>query len=313
MPLIFPPTPTLGDTYTDDNSVVWQFDGVKWDVVTGTTKRLFNGVLLGLSTNYYLTNTLAAIDWDVETADTDNYFNPLDPSKITIPGTGYYNLNLTIFSDNSGAGYTIQVLKNGVTEIEDGVLNPNQAGYFNDTLFFNQGDYFQVLMNETSDVGAITNSSTLELVLMGAAVGTGVSPYSAFSGVKTTLSPAFSTTSTPTAIAWTGTLYDTNANALALTYWNAGTPSRLTIKTPGYYQVNSFLQTAAVGGTYTLTLKKNGITNISTTTLAPNDTATINQIYELNENDYIEVFASDTTSSGNITTESYLEIIRIGV
>lgn len=312
MPLIFPPSPTLGATYTDSNSVVWQFDGTKWNVVTGTTKRFFNGVILGLTMNWNLTNTPTPIDWDVETVDTDGYFSASQPSRITIPRTGYYNLNITLFSANSGAGYNIQVLKNGTTELTTGTMNPNQSANFNDTIFFDQGDYIQIYADETTDNGAITNASTVEFVLMGYALGTGTSSYSAFSGVKTALSPAFSTTTTPTAILWTSTLFDTNANALAETYWSAGTPSRVTIKSSGYYTINTYILSGSVGGTYTVTLKKNG-TNLSTGTIGPNDSAILNQIYQLNQNDYIEVFASDTTGSGNITTESYLEIIRMGV
>lgn len=313
MPLIFPPTPSVGTTYTDANSCVWQYDGVKWNVVTGTTKRAFNGVILGLSMNWNLTNVYTPIDWDVETTDTNNYFSSLTPSRITIPATGYYNLNLTIFSDNSGAGYNIKIIKNGVTNLSQGSLNPNQSANFNDTISFDQGDYFEIVANETTDVGAITTASTLELVLMGYAVGTGVTSYSAFSGVKAVLNLAFSTTTTPTGVSWTGTLFDTNANALALTYWSALTPTIITIKSNGYYQLNAFVFTGGVGGTYTITIKKNNVTTISTTTIGPNDSALLNQIFQFNENDYIELLASDTTGSGNITTESFLEVIRIGV
>lgn len=312
MPLIFPPTPVVGTTYTDDNSCVWQYDGVKWDVVTGTTKRLFNGVILGLSMNWSLTTTLTAIDWDIETTDTNDYFLPTQPSRITIPATGYYNINLTIFSDSSGAGYDLKIIKNGVTEISDGNLNPNQTANLNDTIFFNTGDYIQIFASETLGNGAITNESSLELVLVGYAVGTGVTPYSAFSGVRTALTIGFSTTTTPTAISWNNTTFDTNANALAETYWSALVPTRITIKNNGYYQINTYLESGSVGGTYTVTLKKNG-TNITTGALNPNDSAALNQIYQLNTNDYLELFANDTLGSGIITTEAYLEVIRIGV
>jgi len=313
MALTFPYPATNGQTYTDDNAAVWQYDGVKWNVVTGTTKKLFNGLLLGLSMNYNLTNTATPINWDVETTDTSNYWNALDPSKINIPATGYYNLNLTIFTDAIGAGYYITVVKNGVTTIVDGSMNPNQAGVFNETIYFNQGDYIQIDASETSDSGAITDECTLELVLMGLALGTGVSSSNAFSGVKTILALPFSTTSTLTAIPWTSTAYDTNANALALTYWNGLAPTRITILTTGYYQINVYVETGAVGGTYTLTLRKNGVTSMATTTMAPNDAANINQLFQLNMNDYIELLASENTSAGNITDEAHIEVIRMGV
>lgn len=312
MALIFPPSPSVGTTYTDDNSCVWQFDGVKWNIVTGTTKRMFNGVILGLSMNYSLTNVFTPVSWDVESIDTDSYFSPLQPSRITIPATGYYNLNLTIFADNSGASYDIQVVKNSTTIISDGHLNPNQTANFNDVISFNQGDYIQLVANETLSTGALTDETTLELVLMGYAVGTGVTPYSAFSGVKTELNVPYSTSNILTGIIWTNTEFDTNANALAETYWNVADPTKLTIKSNGYYTVNAYIVTGAVGGTYTVTLKKNG-TIISTSNIGPNDSAYLNQIYQLNLNDYIEMFVSDSSGSGNITTESYLEVIRMGV
>lgn len=313
MPLIFPPSPLTGTTYTDDNSCVWQYDGVKWNIVTGSYKRTFNGVILGLSINYSLTSTVSPVNWDVETVDAGGYYNSLQPSRITIPATGYYNINCTIFTDTSGAGYNIFIIKNGVTTLSTGILNPNQSGNINDTFLFNQGDYIELYAEETTDVGALTTGTVIEVILSGYALGVGIGPANAFSGVKTYLSIPYSTTNILTAISWAGTTYDTNANALALTYWNSLQPNRLTIKMNGYYEIYSFIQSGAVGGTYTITLRKNGITVLATTTIAPNDSASINQIYQLVENDYIEMLVSDSISSGNITTQAFLEVIRIGV
>jgi len=47
--------------------------------------------------------------------------------------------------------------------------------------------------------------------------------------------------------------------------------------------------------------------------MAPNDAANINQLFQLNMNDYIELLASDNTSAGNITNEAHIEVIRMGV
>lgn len=313
MPLIFPYPATNGQIYTDDNTVVWQYDGVKWNVVTGTTKRMFNGVKIGLSINYSLTSVLEPINWDVEYIDTDNYFNIGDPSKIYIGYTGYYNLNINVFTDNSGAGYNLVILKNGVTTVGTGFLNPNQASDYNETEYFQAGDYIQLLANETTNVGALSNASYLELSLYGFALGTATTPYNAFSGVKTELSVPFSVTSTPTPISWTGTLWDTNANALALTYWNAGDPGKITVQTNGFYQISTFLKTGLAGSTYTVILRKNGTTTISTSTLNPNQTAALDQIYELLAGDYLEIIVSESSGTGTMTTECFLDLIRMGV
>lgn len=313
MPLIFPPAPTTGTTYTDDNSCVWQFDGVKWNVVTGTTKRLFNGVKIGLSINYSLSNVLAPVSWDVEYIDTTNYYSSLDPSKIYIPATGYYTINVNVFADNSGAGYNVAITQNGVTTLSTGIMNPNQAASISAIYYFNQGDYIQFLASETSSNGALSNDTYFEVVLAGYALGTGVTPYSAFSGVKTDLNINYSTSSTPSAIIWTGTTFDTNANALAQTYWLLAQPTRITIKNTGYYEISSFLQTDTAGGTYTVTLKKNGLTTLSNATMQANETAMLDQVYQLNENDYLEIFVSDTLGSGAMTDECYLQVVRMGV
>lgn len=313
MPLTFPYPATTGQTYTDSNGAVWQYDGIKWDIVTGTTKRLYNGVKVGLSINYSVTTTLAPVNWDVEFIDTDGYWNSLQPSRITIPATGYYNLNTNVFSDNSGAGYELQILKNGTTEITDGLLNPNQAADYNETVFFNQGDYIQLLISEYTDVGAVSSDTFMELTLIGLALGTGVNSNNAFSGVKTSIGFNFATTVTPAPLAWDGTVFDTNANALALTYWTVSDPGKITVKMDGYYQISAFVETATVGGTYTITLRKNGSINVANATIAPNDTANIDQVYQLNNGDYLELLVSDTSGTGAITTETYLEAIRMGV
>lgn len=312
MPLNFPSSPTNGQTYTDDNSVVWQFDGVAWNVVTGTTKRLFDGVKVGFSTDYALNATLTAVTWDVESFDTDQYWSSGDPTKIHILRTGYYNINTNLFSTAAGQAYDIRVRENGTTDIVSGTINPSQAADYNETQFFDAGDYIQVLASEDTAAGSLTSGSYLEVNLLGYATGTGVTPYAAFSGVRTNLTSAFATTATPTAIAWSGVDWDTNANALAETYWSSGTAGRLTVKVNGYYLINVQVFSGAAGGTYTVTLRKNGATAITSATIAANDSASINQTFELAANDYLEILVSDNLASGSITTNSFFEIIRQG-
>lgn len=313
MPLIFPPSPNTGDTYTDSNSVVWQYDGVAWNVVTGTTKRLYIGAKVGFTIAYSLTNILTAVSWDLESFDTDDFWNSGQATRITISSTGWYNLNTNIFTENAGSDYMIQIRLNGSSTISQVTLGANQAADYNETQYLSAGDYIELRASESTSAGSLTSGTYMEITLLGYAVGTAATPYSAFSGAKTYLTTAFATTSTPTAIAWDGTVWDTNANALALTYWSAGQPTRLTIKSNGFYQVSAYNQTDNAGGTYTITLRKNGVTTIATTTRGANDSAWLDQVYELVTNDYIEVLVSDTLSSGAMTTETFLEIIRQGV
>jgi len=313
MALVFPPTPSVGDTYTDDNSAVWQYDGIVWNVITGTVKKLFNGVKLTLGNTFALTDTATAITWDTEVFDTGQYFNVAQPTRITIPQTGYYSVNVVAFADTSGAGYNIDLKLNGSSIITTGIFNPNQAAQYYETVPLNAGDYLELFVSDNENTGGITNSSYFEVIQLGLGVGTGVNAAAAFSGVRAVLSSAFNLTSTPTAIAWTGTEFDTNANALALTYWSAGTPSRLTVKSSGYFSVQVYIQLGITGQNYTITLRKNGATTLATNTgLSPNDQVWIEETYQLADDDYIEILASDVGSSGTVTTDSHIELIRQG-
>lgn len=312
MALNFPSSPTNGQIYTDDNSVVWQYDGVKWNVVTGSTKKIFNGVKVLLSSNYSLTTTSTAISWDAEEFDTGTYWNSGAANRVTILQPGYYNINLVLFAASSGSGYTVDVKLNGSSTITSTVFNANQATEYDEVLQLNAGDYIEVYASDTDGSGALTDSSYMEVTQMGLGVGSGVSSYSAFSGVRTTITTNFNTTSTPTALAWDGTDFNVNANAQALTYWTLSDPAKITVKVNGYYQLNLFIESDSSPGTYTITLRKNGTTTIASSTMGANDQAQFNQIYYLTANDYVEVLVSNSDSTGSIVNESHFEVIRLG-
>lgn len=314
MPLNFPSTPANGDIYTDDNSVVWQFNGVVWNVITGTTKKLFNGVQLGISSPLYLTSTAANISWDIENFDTGNYWSVSQPTRITVGSTGYYNLTCTFFTPNVGAGYEFVIKKNSTTTITSTTMNANQSAVYNETNFFSAGDYIEILVSETTETGYVAVDTFVQLTLLGLALGAGVSSNSAFSGARTELTSAFNTTATLTPLDWDSTVFDTNANALALQYWSSSDPSKLTVLNNGFYQLSGIIETqSGVGGQFTVSLRKNGTTTITTATINSNDFVNIDRIYQLSANDYLEILVSDTLSSGQITTESYLEIQRLGI
>jgi hypothetical protein len=312
MALNFPSSPTNGQIYTDDNSVVWQYDSVKWNVVTGSTKKIYSGVKLNLTSAFMLTSTDTAISWDSESFDTGSYWTVSTPTRLTISQSGYYDINLVLFASNAGAGYSAIVKLNGSTVLSSTTFNANQATEYNETLQLSSGDYIEILVSDSTGSGSITTSSYVELTQMGLGVGTGVSSYSAFSGVRTTLTTDFNTTSTPTAIAWEGTDFNVNANAQALEYWTISTPGRITVKVNGYYQLGLFLATDSSAGTYTITARKNGTTSLASSTLGANDSAQLNQVYYLAADDYIEIMVSNSDSTGAITNESHFEVIRLG-
>lgn len=313
MPLTFPPSPTVGQTYTDSNSVVWQYNGTVWNIITGTTKKIFNGVKLKFNTNYNLTAINSAVNWDAESFDTGSYWNVSTPYRIVISQTGYYSVNLVLFASTTGAAYNMSLKKNGTTTLISGTMNTNQSAEYYETILFNAGDYLEVYADETNATGAFTTSSYFEIQQMGLGVGVGVNSSAAFSGVRVLLGTAFNTTSTPAALTWTGTEFDTNANAEALTYWSAGTPSRVTVKSTGYFSIQIYIQLGATGSNYTITLKKNGTTTLTTSTgLNPNDDAWIEETYYLTANDYVEIFVSDANSTGTISTTTHMEVIRQG-
>lgn len=314
MPLNFPSSPTNGQIYTDDNSAVWQFDGVAWNVITGTTKRLFNGVQVGISSSFYLTSTSTGISWDIENFDTGNYWSVSQPTRITVGSTGYYNLTCTFFTPNVGAGYEFVIKKNSTTTVTSTNINANQSAVYDETNFFSAGDYIEILASETTNTGYLSVDTVVQLTLLGLALGTGINSNSAFSGARTELTSAFNTTSTLTPLDWDVTVFDTNANALALQYWSALTPSRLTVLNNGFYQVSGVIETqSGLGGQFTVSLRKNGSTTITTATINSNDSVNIDRIYQLSANDYLEILVSDTLASGQITTESFLEIQRLGL
>jgi hypothetical protein len=291
---------------------VWQYDGVKWDVITGTTRRLYNGVKLGLSVVWSLNTQLGPVSWDVEQFDTDGYFTLSAPTRIVIPQTGYYNINSVIFTSGTGSAFRVTIRKNGTTDISDVDLGANQTANYEQVLLLDAGDYLEVLARESSDSGQLATGTFVEVTQLGLAIGTSISNFNAFSGVRTRLTSAFATNDTPTAVAWSTTDFNTNANSLAVTYWDNETPGRITIATNGFYQINSFVETGS-SDTYTLVLRKNGDTAISTANLGGNNTAQIDQIYELQATDYLELVVSDSGSSGSLTTKTYLEVIRMGV
>lgn len=312
MPLNFPSSPTNGQQYTDPNAVVWEFDGVKWNVVDGTSNKTYSGVRVGFTTEYSLTSTSTAISFDDERFDTDTYFSVSTPTRVTVNRSGFFRVNFSVYTASTGTTYTITLKKNGSTTLGTVTLAPNQFTNYDETLELDVGDYLEVYCSESSSTGALTTSSFLEVTRVGLALGTFVSSADAFSGARTKLTSTYSTTNVSTAIAWNTTEFDQNANPAGNTYWSAGATSRLTISLGGFYRVKSVI---AVGSTdtYTANLTKNGTSTLTSTSINPNGYAQVDEIYELAENDYLQLYVNDANSTGSLLTTTYLEITRIGV
>jgi hypothetical protein len=312
MPLNFPSTPTNGQLYTDPNNVVWIFDGVKWNIQSGTVNKVYSGVKLKLDGDFALITTDAKLSWGIEEFDTDNYFSISTPQRVYFWATGYYRINLSVFTNTVGSLYNITLRKNNTTDLNSGILNSNQNANYDEIVEFNAGDYIEVVCSEDSSTGAITDDTVLEVTRVGLTLGTGIRSLDAFSGVRTTLITAFATSTTPTAVLWDTTTFNSNADVLGNNYWTSGDANKITIKTSGYYRIKSFIETATADN-YDIILKKNNSTNLSTIELGPNSTASVDEIYNLLANDYIQIVVNDENSSGALTTNTYLEIVRIGI
>lgn len=312
MALNFPSSPSNGQVYIDDNGISWEYDGVKWDVTRGTINRAFSGAKVTLSSNVALTATNTAISFTTEDFDTDSYFTLSSPTKISINKSAFYRINFSVYTGSVGSSYTILIKKNGSTTLSTAVIATNQFANYDEILEINNGDYIEIYASESSSVGELTTDTKLEITRLGLYIGTNITASESFSGARTIFNSTYSTTSTSTAVSWDDTLFDQNASPIGDTYWNVSAPTKLTVGLTGYYRLKG---TIATGGldSYTAILKKNGSTTLTSINLIANSLGLIDETYYFAQNDYIELFIQDGSSTGTLTTSSYLEISRVGV
>lgn len=310
--LNFPSSPTNGQIYTDPNAVSWEFDGVKWDVVSGTSYKAFSGVKVTRTTSYALTSTDTAVEFDSEVIDTDNYFLVSTPNKITIGRAAYYRINFSVYTDSTGSSYSVSLKKNGSVVLSTIILAPNQYSNYDEIVELQAGDYLEVYASESTSVGSLLQTTFLEVTRLGLLMGTTVGAAEAFSGVRGILSGTYNVTSSATAISWTSTAFNLNANAAGANYWTISDPTKFTIGTLAYFRIKVVVQVGATNSVSVI-LKKNNTTNLSTVTISPNGYAQIDEIYLLDVNDYLQLVVNDSNSTGTLTAETYLELIRIGV
>ena len=98
-------------------------------------------------------------------------------------------------------------------------------------------------------------------------------------------------------------------------YWSNTTPSRVTAKVTGYYRIKGEFTTTSAGSSdsYTFTLKKNAANTIETTTVGPNSTISLDEIYVLETDDYLEMYVENSDNTGSVANSAYIEISRKGV
>lgn len=316
--LSFPASPTNGQTYTDPNGKVWTYDSVKWNIDTSTTSKQFSGVRVTLASPVSLTAVDTAVSF-TESYDTATYFLTSTPSTIYIPRTGYYRVNLQVSTGADGAGnsYNVALNRNGIGLFNDDMA-PNQNGLYDDTILLDAGDELQVVASEAEALGTLTTDTSLEVQLVGYSFGGAITSGYEFSGVKLDLFSDVNTTSTATAITWTSSdiVYNVNANAAGDPYWSNSSPTRLTIGTTGYYRLKGYFLAGANGAadSYTVTIRKNGATTVETTTLGALENIDLDETYQFNAADYLEVMVSNSGNVGTIdASQTFFAITRLGV
>ena len=318
MALNFPSSPTNLQQYTDGNGIVWQYLSSKgvWDVYRDDALKEFSGAKIILDTNEALTSTSTAVTFDSEVFDIGTYFTTLNSTKLTINKPGFYRVNLLIVAGalGSGASYTFIVKKNGSTTLTTTTAGANQSTSYDEILELITGDYLELYASETEGVGDIVAGSFFEIQNIGDTIGSAQSTATKFSGVKLNLTSEEALISSLTATTWDSADFNTNADINGNFYWTISDPSKVTIYTTGYYRIKAFLKAGVLGSdsSYTIDLKFNS-TSSASSSLSPNDSLDFDDVYNLTSGSYVQFFASESGGIGTITTDSFFELIRLGV
>jgi len=320
MALNFPTSPTNGQQYTDDNGIVWEYSSTKgvWNKKSDVNIKEFSGAKLSLSANLGLTSTTTQVAFDTVEFDTDSYTNiGTNSSRLTISVNGYYRITSLFETGPLGAGstYNFIIKKNGTTELANSTASPNQFIAYDEVLQLVSGDYIECYIHEDDGIGTILTTSFFEIYRVGYSIGSSFLPLDSFSGVKLILSANESMTSTPTAIQWDSADYNINADINGNVYWTAGTAQRVSIYTNGYYRLKSSFAANTVGGanSYNINIKATGSATIESASFGALENIELDETYYFVSGTYLEAYASNTGSVGQLTTNTYLQLIRIGV
>lgn len=318
MALNFPTSPINEQQYIDDNNIVWQYSSVKgvWNKFKSNQLKEFIGSKILFSNTKSLTTVLSPCPFDVASFDTGQFFSLNTPTRLTANRTGYYRVNVLVETgtEGTGASYTLSVRKNGTFNLTTETAGANQFVFYDDILLLTDGDYIELWANETSAAGTITNRSFLEIQRVGFALGSTFSTSDAFSGVKLTLDNPVSTTSTLTLLDWDGVEYNINADINGNVYWSENEKSKVNILTTGYYRIKSFIETNTDGASdsYIVDLRLNGST-LESGSLGASETLDLDEIYNFTSGSYLQFYVSNSGSIGEITTDSFFQMTRLGV
>lgn len=319
MALNFPKTPTNNQEYIDSNGTVWIYNSTKtvWSVKRYDELKEFSGAKLEFDVDYSLTTTSTAIPWDTANFDTGTYTDVIsEPTKITIKETGYYRINVLLITgvQGNGASYTISLKQNGTITMTTDTAGPNQGIHYDEIVLLHSGDYIQLFANESAAIGTLTTKSYFEIERVGYSMGSAFSTRGAFSGVRVLLTSVENTTSVATAITWDKTDFNVNADINGNVYWDVSNNDKVTIYTTGYYRIKSMFETGTAGtsDSYTVDVKLNG-TTFESASLGPVETLDLDETYNFTSGSYLQVYVKNTGSVGTITTDSYFELVRIGI
>lgn len=318
MALNFPSSPTNLQQYTDSNGIVWEYTSGKgvWSVYRDDSLKEFSGAKIVLDTNEALTSTLTAVSFDSEQFDIGSYFSALTPTKLNINKPGFYRVNLVVVAGSlgSGASYTFTVKKNGVTTITTTNAGANQSVSYSEILELVYGDYIELYASEADGVGEIVAGSFFDIENVGDSLGSAQSTATKFSGVKLNLTSNESLVSSFSAVTWDSAYFNTNADINGSFYWNISDSTKAKISTNGYYRIKTYVKVGTLGsnGSYTIDLRVNG-TSYSSSSLSPNDSLDYDDVYNLTSGSYVQLFAKESGGVGTLTTDSFFELIRLGV
>jgi hypothetical protein len=319
MALSFPKTPTNLQQYTDSNGIVWEYNSTKgiWSVKKDNQLKQFSGAKIELDAALTLTNTLSTISWDSAEFDTNTYFNSISsPTKLLITSTGYYRINVLLITGNqgNGASYTFSVKVNGTTDLTNDTTGPNTGVHYDEIHLLHSGDYVEIWGSEDAGVGTLQTNSYFEIERIGYALGSAYGTLGAFSGVKVELASVQNTTSTPTALTWDVAPFNVNADINGNLYWDISTADKINIYTNGYYRIKSFFKTGTAGtsDSYKIDVRLDG-TTLESGSIGASETLDLDETYNFLSGSYVQVYVDNLGSVGTITTDSYFELIRVGV
>ena len=319
MALNFPTSPSNLQQYTDDNSVVWEYSSTKgvWNRVSNSSIKQFSGAKILFNVEKNLTSTLTPCEFDVAEFDTGEYFNSVSyPSRLSINRSGFYRVNLLISvgAEGTGASYTFSVRLNGTNVLTTETAGANQYVSYDETLQLFAGDYIEIYASEGSAVGTLRTDTFFGIERIGFSIGSAASVGNEFSGVRLNLTANEVFTITPTILEWDSAEYNINADINSNVYWSNSDAGKITIWTDGYYRLKSIFITENFGSSnsHLIDLRKDGVTFLSSS-MGANDIMELDETYNLLSGSYFEVYISDTESVGELSTDSYIQLVRLGV